>query len=165
MTPLSILRNMQLQQRDFRGTVPAPRLLARNAAGHVQNRGRGVKDSAVVFHSGGAWREDRPNGRNADLSAVRVPAEHKIGVVGPGPIKLVRAVREDDSQLAAVGGARAGQLPRSAAGAKPRQLVARQNDRLAADVDLQPAAAQIDQAALGNGFSELDFIDAQVVIA
>ena len=85
-------RCVQRQQGDFGDAVPAERLSARNAAGDMEDRGRGVEHAVIVFHPGCAGQKDRSKKWNDDLAPVRVAAEHKIDVVGSGPIELIRTV-------------------------------------------------------------------------
>ena len=79
---------------DFGRAKPAGGRVAGNAAGDVQDRRRRIVDARDMLDAPGGGRKNRPQRRNADLTAVRVAGQHQVGVLGSGPAKLIGTVRQ-----------------------------------------------------------------------
>ena len=138
--------------------------LGGDAARDVHDGGRRVERAGGVAGAGTGGREDRADQRKTDLAAVGVACQEEVDVVCPGPGELVGAVRQRDAQGAAVGRSGRG-VVEIGGGWNPGELVAGQDDRLAAELDLDPTAAQVDEAGVGEGAADSVGVAPEIVVA
>ena len=87
------------------------------------------------------------------MAAVGVARQEEVDVVSAGPGELVGAVGECDAKGAAIAGAGRG-LVEVRGGRDPGELVAGEDERLAADLDLDPTTAEVDEAGVDESLAE-----------
>jgi len=63
----------------------------------MEHRGRPVKNTAGIANAGPAGGEDRPNKRDPHLAPMRMPGQHQIKLMLPGPSELIRAMGEQNA--------------------------------------------------------------------
>src|SRR5690606_14489806 len=136
----------QYELRQLWRTVETQRLQPRKPSADVQHGRRQVKRTGTVAHAVAAGRQDRTDGRKADLPTVRVPGQHQVHVVLLSPAELVRRVRQRDAKLLPRRGRQT--VRHAARRLNPRQLVAGEKDFLPSDGVTEPSAGQINQPAI-----------------
>lgn len=74
-------------------------MVAAEATADVKKRGWLVVETPGITAAEPAGRDKRADERQPDLSAVSVPGEHEVEVVGLGPRKLVWGMREEQAKV------------------------------------------------------------------